>query len=515
MAYPNSDRLFNLTELAGGQAPGDLLYLLDVSAGTDAGDQSDRKQSLNDTFDTITKNVSNLSIQWADGDSVSTLSGASAGRLRYSASAASSTGSFQVSEAAAAFQNLIKGPASAGNLTANLLPFATAGDVIGDTAWCQLGTTTSRTTNFNASTPGTALTSYGSIRVGVFDPGGFTTLGLIAIAPSIKGIFNAGTLASPVAAGAGNTILSIIAGGQYSTTAGQINNGATIKVYATAAWSASEGGTSLEILTNKEGVAVNNAVSRLLINQLGCFHVAPTVTAGESSTGTNTLFQVAGNAATIDNLAVSFFCDLSSGGGTHKTIVAQRVAAQTGAILETQSATGVTQWTITPQLGTECHFMTWAGSTNVPAISAAAQARLFIDADGNLLRSQGQSAWGVVCGYEINTQVADYSVKVGDTGTFFSNQGALGTVIFTLPAIPSGTGSAGVVYVFYARTNQTIILQLPASTVLRNGSSASSAAGTATSTAQFDLIRIVGTRDSTGFNPEYVVESVRGTWTLA
>jgi hypothetical protein len=420
-AYPpGPSRLFVLPDLAGGQTPGDWAYLVHTPDGTNAGDASDKKTTLDDLCATITKNVADISLQFQDGDGVSTVSAAGHGKFKYSDSAAGGAGSFQVSEDGAAYQNLIKGPASAGNLTANLLPKATAADVVGNTALAELGATTSRTLNFNASNPGTALTSYGSIRVGVVDEGAFTTLGLLALAPSIRTVALGGTLASPGAVTAGFTVFSAGLGGQYSTTPGDLNNGVFIRAYATATWSAAQGGASLEISTNAEGVAPNNAVARVLINQLGCVHVAPTVTAGESVTGTATLFQVGGNAAVVDNLAVAFICDTTNGGSaTVKNLVLQRKAAQSGALLQTQSATGVAQFSILPQSGTECHFIDWVGSTNTPAVSAAGSARLYVDNSGVLQISEGGAAYVPVVG-------GGGGMAIGGTVT----SGTAGSVLF-------------------------------------------------------------------------------------
>jgi len=104
-AYPpGPSRLFQLPDLAGGQAPGDLAYLLDVSLGTNAGDASDVKSSLNDLFAEITKNITDLTVQFGNGVT-GTVSAAGKGKLRYNDTAKS----FQVSEDGGAYQNLLKG----------------------------------------------------------------------------------------------------------------------------------------------------------------------------------------------------------------------------------------------------------------------------------------------------------------------------------------------------------------------------------------------------------------------
>lgn len=407
-----SAKLTQLVALAGAQVPTDLMYIVDVSAGA----SGSKKSTLNDFLETITKNITDISVQWQNGDGSSTISAANHGKLKYSQSAVGSAGSFQVSEAGAAYQNLIKGPANAGDLTSNLFPFATAGDVINDTALSQLGATTSRSLNFNPYNPGTPLTAYGSYRVGVVDEGGFNTLGLFALLPSLRTIALRGTLANPTAMAAGNQLFTAGLCGQYSSTPGQFSAGVFIRAYATANWSASEGGASFEISTNKKGVIPNNAVARILINQLGCVHISPTVTGGESSTGTVTLFQVGGNSAVIDNSAITFICDNdNSGAGTVKNLVLQRKAAQTGALLQTQSATGVAQFSIIPQLGVECHFIDWVGSTNTPTISSAGSARLFVNSSGKLQISESGGSWQDVIG-SIGMIVGTTAIASGSAG---------------------------------------------------------------------------------------------------
>lgn len=101
---PGPSRLFQLPDLAGGQAPGDLAYLVDVSLGTNAGDASDVKSSLNDLFAEITKNITDLTVQFGNGVT-GTVSAAGKGKLRYNDTAKS----FQVSEDGGAYQNLLKG----------------------------------------------------------------------------------------------------------------------------------------------------------------------------------------------------------------------------------------------------------------------------------------------------------------------------------------------------------------------------------------------------------------------
>lgn len=417
-----SKKITAMPNWGGNQVPTDLLTGVDLSEPVAT---QNVKSTLNDVFDEITKNVTNLSIQFATGDGVSPVSATSKGRLRYSSAAVSGAGSFQVSESAGAYQNLIKGPASAGNLTANLFPFATAGDVVGDTALAQLGSTTSRVAHFNPFSPGSSLAGYGAFRFSIVDEGAFHTFGLLGILPSIRSLFFGGTLSSPTAATAGTVIFQYLVGGQYSTTVGQVSNGAIIRGYATESWSATNGGGSLAFFTNKQAVAVNNPVLRLLINQLGCVHVAPDspATTGTSATGTLTLFQVGGGTgiSTIDNNAIAFIQDNTNvGSAAVKQLVLQQKVSQTGSLFETQYTSGVAGFAIKPVSSVQGHFLDWLGTTNPPAVSAAGSARLYVDSSGVIQVSQNGAAY---------TPLAGSGSPGGASGTVqFNNAGAFGGV---------------------------------------------------------------------------------------
>jgi hypothetical protein len=505
-----SKKITALPNWGGAQVPTDLLTAVDLSqpAATE-----NVKTTLDDLFSTITKNITDISVQWQDGDGTKTVSAANNGKLAYSQGAAGGAGSFQVSENGAAYQNLLKGV-----LTATLMPVASAADILVDSPWAVLGSTTARTTSFNASTPGTSLSSYLSPRVGIVELAGGHSLGILGLFVDAFTWFFAGTLASPSGiSSAGTTYWAWSHIGQYDGTAGHGNEGVRIVVQSSQAFSSTQAGSYYSIANCANGSTTS--IVRLGINQLGCVHIRPTIASGASTSGTSTLFQVGGSGYTTDNNAISFFADATTGGSAAtKNIVAQQKGSQTGALFETQSASAVAQFGLYPQVGTVCHFIVWAGSTNTPSVSAGAtEGRIFVDGNGLVLFSQGQATWGVAMGRQALVKANNYTVLVGDTGGFLLNTGAVGTITYTLPAIPnqSGTGNAGIVFTFYARTNQVIVLQLPAATILRNGSGATSAAGTATSTAQFDKITIVGTRDGAGGNPEYITDSVSGTWTLA
>lgn len=94
-----------LSDLAGGQAPGDWMYLIDTSVGVNAGDPSDRRTNLNDLFETITKNITAKTLIFEDALAVRSDSAVNTGKIDYNATAQS----FQVSENGGAYQNLVKG----------------------------------------------------------------------------------------------------------------------------------------------------------------------------------------------------------------------------------------------------------------------------------------------------------------------------------------------------------------------------------------------------------------------
>jgi hypothetical protein len=93
-----SSKLSVLVSLAGGQVPTDLAYVDDISAGA-AGSKS---STLNDLFATITKNITDLSLQFQDGAATATVSAAGQGKIRYN----DTTKTFQVSTNATAYASL-------------------------------------------------------------------------------------------------------------------------------------------------------------------------------------------------------------------------------------------------------------------------------------------------------------------------------------------------------------------------------------------------------------------------
>lgn len=86
-------------------APTDRFWIASAAIGFAAGTAADRYITPDDFLAEITRNVADVSIQFGNGAGISTVSSASKGKLRYNATVQS----FQVSENAGAYVNLIKG----------------------------------------------------------------------------------------------------------------------------------------------------------------------------------------------------------------------------------------------------------------------------------------------------------------------------------------------------------------------------------------------------------------------
>ena len=99
-----SEKLTALPNLAGGQVPTDLTYVVDVSAGAAGSSRS----TLNDLFSEITKNITDGAVRFA-GFAAPAVSAAGKGALYFS----SADNTFKGSRNAGAYENLLFG--SGGN----------------------------------------------------------------------------------------------------------------------------------------------------------------------------------------------------------------------------------------------------------------------------------------------------------------------------------------------------------------------------------------------------------------
>ena len=124
-AYPpGPTRMVDLPAYGANSAPTDRMWVASAAVGFAAGAAADRYITLNDLLAEITRNITDVSVQFGDGVGA-TVSAAGKGKLRYN----DTVGSFQVSENGAAYQNLLKG-----NGTATRVAFWTGTSSLGSDA---------------------------------------------------------------------------------------------------------------------------------------------------------------------------------------------------------------------------------------------------------------------------------------------------------------------------------------------------------------------------------------------
>jgi len=90
-------------------APSDRFWIASAAVGFGLGSAADKYITPDEFLAEITRNISDLSLQFGNGAGVSTVSAASKGKIRYNATSQS----FQVSENAGAYVNLVKGVGAA------------------------------------------------------------------------------------------------------------------------------------------------------------------------------------------------------------------------------------------------------------------------------------------------------------------------------------------------------------------------------------------------------------------
>jgi hypothetical protein len=105
----------------------------------------------------------------------------------------------------------------------------------------------------------------------------------------------------------------------------------------------------------------------------------------------------------------------------------------------------------------------------------------------------------------VANHATSYSVQLADTGTVFTNFGALGTVIFTLPT----PGAFLLNYTFIVIAAQTLEILLPGGTFMYFGGQESASGGNMQSSTPGCAASL--TAISTTI---YVATSLTGTWTL-
>jgi len=105
----------------------------------------------------------------------------------------------------------------------------------------------------------------------------------------------------------------------------------------------------------------------------------------------------------------------------------------------------------------------------------------------------------------IRAQRIDHTLINTESGTLFTNEGATGTVILTLPA-----AAIGLEYEFYIQANQTFTITAGSGDTIRSGTNVSTAAGTVSNNTVGNMIRIVAINST-----EWIARTITGTWTFA
>lgn len=118
---------------------------------------------------------------------------------------------------------------------------------------------------------------------------------------------------------------------------------------------------------------------------------------------------------------------------------------------------------------------------------------------GDALRRADDGAWGKTP----VAKTADYTVIPDDVGKIFTNAGAAGAVIFTLP-----TPKPGMWFTFIkAVVGQNLVIQAPASVTINNGTAAQVYKNTTSEMGTATLVGISAT--------QYAVQAEKGTWANA
>jgi hypothetical protein len=101
--------MVDLPAYGANSAPTDRFWMASAAVGFALGSAADKYITANDFCAEITRNVTDISLQFGSGSGVSTVSAANKGKIRYD----SAGQSFQVSENGGAYQNLLKGSGTA------------------------------------------------------------------------------------------------------------------------------------------------------------------------------------------------------------------------------------------------------------------------------------------------------------------------------------------------------------------------------------------------------------------
>lgn len=105
----------------------------------------------------------------------------------------------------------------------------------------------------------------------------------------------------------------------------------------------------------------------------------------------------------------------------------------------------------------------------------------------------------------VEAKTASYPIVAGDNAKVFTNEGAAGSVTFTLPA-----AAAGYELTFVVQAAQSFVVTANTGDTIRIGGSVSTSAGTATSSSIGSVLKIVSINAT-----EWVAVSYTGSWALA
>jgi len=105
----------------------------------------------------------------------------------------------------------------------------------------------------------------------------------------------------------------------------------------------------------------------------------------------------------------------------------------------------------------------------------------------------------------VTAKTSDDTITVGESNTVFTNEGATGTVILTLPS-----AVAGLTYEFYIQANETFTITAATGDTIRVTNQVSVTGGTISRNRVGNLVKMVAINST-----EWVVETIMGVWTLS
>jgi hypothetical protein len=382
-----SGKVPSFTDYAGAQAPVDVAYICKSPFGV----TDDRFSTLNDLFSIITKNITDLTVRFQDSVSAApAVSSANTGALNYNGT----TDTFQGSRNGSAYTDLLFGAGS----NTQIAYWSTLQDELNGSASWTYNDSTKTTTlshsnnlpnlivqNTSAATPNTARIQTTFLQVTSFDAtgnGGVLNLfggrtgSLFPLATAtLGGIYFAGVNAEGVG----------------PTTRG----GGRIEYVATSNLSLTEGGSGMVISSIENGAVIDTI--RFTITGSGAVIVGANGTGPTASLGgTSTLVSI-GNLTTYDAAGAIQVGNPQTGPTTIKTLVVQANPLQTASIIETQSSGGGGQFQVRVSAGNGNHFLSLLGNSgSVPAVSVAAQWRIYCSAAGRLMLSENGGAYTTV-----------------------------------------------------------------------------------------------------------------------